>query len=408
MPNPYMNRSMLRGDSPMFYGRERELREIQDRLATERPQSCAVVGDRRIGKSSLLHRIYWQIKSQEERWKNYVPVYLDAQAFGGVTQGKFFSQLRAEFLKHINPTTGEKTETAEIDYERFEGFVKTQSQNHKFVVFIDEFDEFADNKEFDDGFFSGLRALGNGAAYNLAYVTSSRTALEELCHRKRIETSQFWNIFTQITLGLLAPDAAKVLRTEPFQNAGIAPHTLPMDVLQRLAGDHPFFIQLVCAHFYDERQSGGGYDEVRLRNEARPYIHHLWEDRSLEEKVAVRVFMALEGKRPRRKWWQIRERKPLRKFEGLPHRILDELELRGILTRQRDTYQLFSYFFGECAVEFPLHKSETSFTKGIKEAAEVAAELGKLLQFVKELKGFLGKDVIDAISGAISKLGGEK
>jgi len=399
---------MLRGDSPMFYGRERELREIQDRLATERPQSCAVVGDRRIGKSSLLHRIYWQIKSHKERWKNYVPVYLDAHGFGGVTQGKFFGRLQAEFLELIHPAKGVETQATEIGYEAFEMFVRKQSPKHKFVVFLDEFDEFAGNENFDDGFFSGLRALGNDPAYNLVYVTSSRTALEELCHRRQIATSQFWNIFTTMPLGLLDPQAANVFRTEPFQNAGIAPHTLPMDVIQRLAGDHPFFIQLVCAHFYDERQSGGGYDEVRLRSEVRRYLHHVWEDRSLEEQVAIRVFMALEGKRPRRKWWQIRERKLLPKFEDLPRRILDELELRGILTRQRDTYQLFSYFFGECAVEFTLHKSEGDFMRGIKDAKEVAVTLNELLKFVKDLKGFIGKEVIADISEAISKLGGEK
>ena len=407
MQNPYTNRAMLRGNSPMFYGREREIRQVQDRLVTERPQSCAVVGDRRIGKSSLLHRVYWQIRhSQEERWNNYIAVYLDTQAFGGVTQEKLFSRLQTEFLKQIDSTKGEETETPEIDYETFEGFVRRHSPNYKFVVFLDEFDEFAGKADFDDGFFSGLRALGNAPSYNLAYVTSSRTALDELCHQEKIQASQFWNIFATMPLGLLEQKAAEALRTEPFQDAGIDPHTLHLDVIRSLGGDHPLFIQLVCAHFYDAHQSGERYDEVRLRSEVRSYLYHLWEDRSLEEQVAIRVFMALEGKRPRNKWWQIRRWKPLPKFEDLPRRILDEFELRGIVTCYRDEYKLFSYFFGECAVEFTLHKPEYTFRMGIKDAAEVSKDLGEVLKVVKDLKGLIGiGDVIDTISDAISKLG---
>ncbi len=69
VPNPYTHRAMLPGDSPMFYGRESEISKIINRLAAERPQSCAVVGDRRIGKSSLLHRLFWQIRHPQGEQK---------------------------------------------------------------------------------------------------------------------------------------------------------------------------------------------------------------------------------------------------------------------------------------------------------------------------------------------------
>ncbi len=45
--------------------------------------------------------------------------------------------------------------------------------------------------------------------------------------------------------------------------------------------------------------------------------------------------------------------------------------------------------------------------RGIKDAKEVAVTLNELLKFVKDLKGFIGKEVIADISEAISKLGGE-
>lgn len=54
MPNPYLNRVAIR-DPAQFYCRRREVARIFSRLGADRPQSIAVVGERRIGKSSLLN-----------------------------------------------------------------------------------------------------------------------------------------------------------------------------------------------------------------------------------------------------------------------------------------------------------------------------------------------------------------
>jgi hypothetical protein len=135
-------------------------------------------------------------------------------------------------------------------------------------------------------------------------VTASQTGLEALCYQQKIETSNFWNIFTTTKLGLLDERDAALLRTEPFERAGIDPRTLHQNVIRELSGDHPFFIQLVCDHFY---RNDGIFNEVQrvaLRTEARPFLEDIWRNRSLEEQIAIHVFMALEGKVPRYSgWW---------------------------------------------------------------------------------------------------------
>ncbi|HSE99153.1 MAG TPA: ATP-binding protein, partial [Blastocatellia bacterium] len=55
-PNPYLNRVAIK-DPRQFFGRSREVSKIFSRIGASRPQSISVVGERRIGKSSLLYYI---------------------------------------------------------------------------------------------------------------------------------------------------------------------------------------------------------------------------------------------------------------------------------------------------------------------------------------------------------------
>ena len=49
-----MNRVMIQ-DIEEFYGRDVEVEKIYSRIGSSRPQSISIVGERRIGKSSLLN-----------------------------------------------------------------------------------------------------------------------------------------------------------------------------------------------------------------------------------------------------------------------------------------------------------------------------------------------------------------
>lgn len=53
-PNPFTNRGVIKNEED-FIGREEQLGEIIERLRTL--QSSSVVGERRIGKSSLLYHL---------------------------------------------------------------------------------------------------------------------------------------------------------------------------------------------------------------------------------------------------------------------------------------------------------------------------------------------------------------
>jgi len=78
--NPYLNRNMIR-DTRLFFGRKKEIATIYSRLGAARPQSVSIVGERRIGKSSLLYHIN-QESSRRAYLKestSYIFIFVDFQ-----------------------------------------------------------------------------------------------------------------------------------------------------------------------------------------------------------------------------------------------------------------------------------------------------------------------------------------
>ena len=58
-PNPYITGASLPPNSPLFFGRQRELHDILSVLRRpDKPSSVSILGERRIGKSSLLNQVF--------------------------------------------------------------------------------------------------------------------------------------------------------------------------------------------------------------------------------------------------------------------------------------------------------------------------------------------------------------
>jgi hypothetical protein len=184
MDNPYTERAMIT-DATMFFGREEELDSIFSRLATS--QSYSIVGQRRIGKSSLLYHI-----CQSEVYRDRVPdpdqcafAYFDLQTVGEPTRERFFSLALRKFAQ---ASDGRLRTDYEPTYDGFRTFVEDSHEaGWGLVLCLDEFEVICGRGEFDSDFFAFLRGLGN--SYNLAYVTASRWVLHELCHMGKIDFS---------------------------------------------------------------------------------------------------------------------------------------------------------------------------------------------------------------------------
>ena len=98
--NPYGMRKMIPIESDMFFGRESEMRRIKAMLAGEVPQCVSIIGERRIGKSSLAFRLFHQMRNAD----NILAVFLDCHQFSRHcrTEEQFFALLHKNFLDEFN------------------------------------------------------------------------------------------------------------------------------------------------------------------------------------------------------------------------------------------------------------------------------------------------------------------
>jgi hypothetical protein len=276
MPNPYIYRGMIR-DPDAFFGRQKELGHLYASLAGM--QSVSVVGERHIGKSSLLYcaRLpQLQARIPGYDFTNHVFAYLDLTRLARLTPAAFLRWMLAE-LRSADDRLNWLAPRRQVRPEDFEDAIdEVNEKGLKPVFLLDEFDKVAQVEKFDLAFFDFLRFLANGK--DMAFVTASTRRLSELCHAS-VVSSPFFNIFTSIQLGLLQRDEALRLIEEPSAKAGCSLAD-DAEFLLSLAGRHPFFLQMACFYLFEAKSKGGGVDYetvTRLfRNEVRDHFEYLW------------------------------------------------------------------------------------------------------------------------------------
>jgi len=289
--NPYLNRVMIR-DPHDFYGRKSEVQRIYARItAGSRPQSISVVGERRIGKSSLLHYLYHPANRKKflTNPETYVFSLMDFQEerMGGLKNffaaifEAFAQELGADFIASFSP-----------DYQGFRALVRAlDGRGIRMIVLFDEFEMVTSNTLFDPEFFAFFRSMAN--KYNIAYVATTAKDLQSLCHSKEIATSPFFNIFSNLNLGAFKSDEAVELICEPSSAAGCTLEPFVDDII-RLAGLFPFYLQMACSVFFELVKSGRTWHSSMLKEAKRSFLEEVevhfkstWEKFSPLERALV-------------------------------------------------------------------------------------------------------------------------
>jgi serine/threonine-protein kinase len=317
-----------------FYGRRREVAKIFARIGASRPQSVAIVGDRRIGKSSLLHHLcHPEIRSHYlENPDSYAFVLIDLQEQRDIGIAAFFENL----FRGIEQAVGRpRPAQVQADYEGArQALLHLQEERRKIILLFDEFDAITRNPNFPEEFFAFLRAVAN--KYDMAYVTTSSRDLQQLCHAERIADSPFFNIFSNLFLTRFEPDEALALIREPSAAAGIplAPHA---DEIIDLGGLFPFFLQMACAAFFEHLAEGIDCDIDRIRaafrEEAEPHFAYIREHMDEDQRGVLRDLADGHVVQPSRVY------------------LLTKLKRDGYLLEDNGRERLFSSVFAHCLQE---------------------------------------------------------
>ena len=291
--NPYLNRVAIK-DPAQFFGRSREVSKIFSRIGASRPQSISVVGDRRIGKSSLLHFInHQQVRARYlDRTEAFAFAFIDLQQKRRLTLTEFFKELFLLVAREVNDDSVRQMDPT-FDSVRLllENF---RRDGRKLVVLFDEFDAITTNHAFDLEFYSFLRSVANN--YDVAYVTSSARDLQELCHTQLIADSPFFNIFTNVFLRSFNRNEAVDLITKPSAEAGVPLEGYSRRIME-IGGYLPYFLQIACSTYFDHlSESDGKLDreevEATFLDEAKGQFRFIWDHMSESSRRCLRDFIA--------------------------------------------------------------------------------------------------------------------
>jgi len=330
--NPYLNRTMIKNPDD-FMGRSREVSRIFSRLDAQFPQSIAVVGERRLGKSSLLNFVY-QRRNRRQFMQNYhnaIFVFMDFQRGADMDMAKFIDILFGMFRYEKHQAKALSSERTDLDTLR-DVIEELSSQGKRIIVLMDEFEAVTTNPNFDMQFFSFLRFLANN--YKVAYVTSSLNDLQQMCHDKEIADSPFFNIFSNLPLRPFSRAEAVELISVPSAREGIPLETHAEKILE-LSGMFPLFIQIVCSNVFEHliEHEGGEPDwgtvERSFKDEADPHYKFVWEQ--MDESRRAILARATEG----------------REIDRKSAHIAEELVRLGYLIDQDGATRIFSRPFGE-------------------------------------------------------------
>ena len=262
-----------------FIGRKREVDQVYSRLMNAEFESSSVVGERRIGKTSLLKYISHPLVIEKAGFtpEKYIFVYVDLQILDPTkTPTDFWRRVlrairwqvsHAELRSWIDETRGEPSIDAFILDDVF-GLV--DDLNLHIVLLLDEFERVTQNEAFDIDFFSGLRSIA--IHHNLALITSSHRELVELTHSRAVQDSPFFNIFANINLRPFSGQESESLIATYLAESDLEFHSHDIDYILWIAGPHPYFLQMACSLMYDACQDIPGETETQARQ------HYLVKD----------------------------------------------------------------------------------------------------------------------------------
>lgn len=295
--NPYLSRTAIRDDGS-FVGRSSELLRLFNRIGGIQPQSVSIVGDRRIGKSSILRALIARRGKHLPTADKFVFVFMDIQSRLEWSVDIFLRRAGTELSAALGNTAHELQKVT--PYEGLESSVRSLAASGRvLVLLIDEFQLLMTNPAFPVEFFNYLRSLAN--SYPVSLVVTSHCDLYTLSRDSKLSGSPLFNILHKLQLGPFTESEARQLIEVPSCLNGCPLATDASAIIAR-AGFLPLYLQIACSSVFEwrmEHSSPAPLDEValdaRFMEEATPHFDSTWR---LFNETERRVLIACAKNRP--------------------------------------------------------------------------------------------------------------
>ncbi len=288
-PNPFYYGGAV--PTELFYGREDILKAIMTRIGGPGLQSISIVGERRMGKSSLLSYVKNTFQERLPRENNYLIIYLDLMKGYCHTRKGLMRALRRKLTKMWREPW---SETEDGDIGAFDFAIEDlRDDDIRLILCLDEVENLTRRPaEFDD-LLEDWRACGSMG--QMAMITASSHPLADLCKAGDL-SSPFFNIFSQKQLGLLEGEEWKALVKDHMQTS-----EEELRLIEETAGGHPLFTQIAASAIW-EMKAGGRVDHARLKvdveGEISPHLHYLWKKLPDHGKAALNSMVGISRDKP--------------------------------------------------------------------------------------------------------------
>jgi AAA+ ATPase superfamily predicted ATPase len=311
--NPYIFGPPVQ-DPEFFFGREHELAIMKDTITHLAPglrQSMAVVGPRRIGKTSLLYQLVRRLEPtpnatalmSTEQIGSRSSLVLTQEILSvlhtGIQDKHADIQVRLDLLEGPPPSGERIYQTFQRDMRRLNDALAARKRPAA-VLMIDEVEGLLD--------FGGMRVLGvfRHLAQSLPYVLFVVAGSDRLYYLINDTTSPFFNVFKTITVAPLPEESARAMIQEPARDAHLRFEPAAVDEVVRLSGGVPYLVNMIC-HYAVERVLTNNGSTVTLQQieaarrhilaNEHGYFLYIWQRAQSIEKVILYTLAVVQGAR---------------------------------------------------------------------------------------------------------------
>ena len=254
---------------PRFVGRTDLLRRLAQALDEKR--SVSLVGDWRIGKTSILHT--WRMKATDA---GRIVRFVSGEGPEAVSCAAFVAAVTG------GPATPDDPDAAA---DRLSTWAEAASPaGLPPLILIDEADRML--TRFPHRFFERLR----GMLGRICLVLSTRQEVDRI-YAADNSTSPFINRLEMQRVGLLDEAAAEAL----IAQGGDVLTDEDRDLMRTWAGGHPYYLTLLGRHLWDARREGGSTEDALglFQDEAAARLRELW--RTLDDSDRQQLDGLLKG-----------------------------------------------------------------------------------------------------------------
>ena len=314
--NPFYNIGPIT-EPGLFFNRKVVTDTVLNNVLSQKPTCRSIVGQRKIGKSSLLRHVSHQAVTQQYAFPSEFCLWLplDCQRDPHVLRGydAFYQWMLERLIHQIQYRLPAPTSMANLLREtsaaagRWDDALEQLSElGYRVVAVFDEFEKaIAQETLIAGGLFGSLRARASGSS-NFAWITLTTRPLHVLFEEafeafniprlRRKSESDFFNLAPVDIVGLFHEPDIESMITIPL--GGTGGDFTPSDVesIIRFGGRFPYFVQRACFYVCNAYLSSTTSRESMIEQCSKESMP-IWEDfwRKLDASQQTALHLAAGG-----------------------------------------------------------------------------------------------------------------